>query len=98
MANDNEITQPTADWPQVRSGPLVTGGVLIGIGAVVAIAGATVAGTHVLAATRAWINELETPPGQLARLKWEQAKTAAATWQGHPNARIRLVRRASSAD
>ncbi len=102
MANDNEISQSPADWPQVRSGPLMVGGVLIGIGAVVALAGAAVAGTHVLAATRAWINELETPPGQLARLKWEQAKTAAAagasTWQGHPNAQVRLVRRASSAD
>ena len=102
MANDNEITRPTADWPQVRSGPLVAGGVLIGIGAVVALAGAAVAGTHVVAATRAWAKELETPPGQLARLKWEQAKTAAAagaaTWQGHPNAQIRLVRRTSSAD
>jgi hypothetical protein len=65
------------------------------------MAGVAVAGTHVVAATRAWINELETPPGQLAMLKWEQAKTAAAagaaSWQGHPNAKVRLVRRTSSA-
>jgi ABC-type transporter Mla maintaining outer membrane lipid asymmetry permease subunit MlaE len=88
-------------WPQVRSGPLVAGGVLTGVGAVLAMAGAVVAGTHVLAATRAWIKELETPPSQFARLRWEQAKTAAAagaaTWRGHPNAQIRLVHRASSA-
>jgi len=68
---------------------------------VVAMAGVAVAGTHVVAATRAWIEELETPPGQLARLRWEQAKTAtaagAATWREHPNAQVRLVRRASSA-
>ena len=64
-------------WPQVRSGPLVVGGILTGIGAVVAMAGVAVAGTHVVAATLAWIKELETPPGQLARLRWEQAKTAA---------------------
>jgi hypothetical protein len=37
--------------PQVRSGPLVAGGILTGIGAVVALAGVAVAGTHVLAAT-----------------------------------------------
>jgi len=102
MASNNEAAgQATANWPQVRSGPLKVGGILIGIGAVAAIAGAAVAGTHVVAATRAWIKELETPPDQLARLKWEQAKAAAAagatTWRGHPNAKVRLVSRASSA-
>lgn len=101
MAYDDETAgQQAANWPEVRSGPLMVGGILIGIGAVVALAGVAVAGTHVAAATRTWIKELETPPGQLARLKWEQAKTAAAagaaTWQGHPNAKVRLVRRASS--
>jgi hypothetical protein len=88
-------------WPQVRSGPLMVGGILTGIGAVVAMAGVAVAGTHLVGASRAWIKELEPPPGQLARLRWEQAKTAATTgaaaWRGHPNARVRLVRRASSA-
>jgi hypothetical protein len=98
MAYDDETTsQPGGDWPQVRSGPLVVGGILIGIGAVVALAGLAVAGTHVAAATRAWIRGLETPPGELARLKWEQAKTAAssgaATWRDHPNASIGLARR-----
>ena len=65
------------------------------------MAGLAVAGTYVAAATRAWIRELETPPGELARLKWEQAKTAAssgaATWRDHPNAKIGLARRAASA-
>jgi hypothetical protein len=101
MANDETAGQLTANWPEVRSGPLVAGGILIGIGAVVAMVGVAVAGTHVAAATRAWINELETPPSQLAMLKWEQAKAAAAagaaTWQGHPNAKVRIVRRVSSA-
>jgi hypothetical protein len=93
-------SQPTGNWPQVRSGPLVVGGILIGIGAVVAMAGAAVAGTHLASAVRSWIRELETPPGQLARLKWEQAKAAAASgagaWQDHPNAKIGLARRSSS--
>src|SRR5580692_7601452 len=102
MAYDDEINdQQPGNWPQVRSGPLVAGGILIGIGAVVAMVGVAVAGTHVAAATRAWIRELETPPGELARLKWEQAKTAAssgaATWRDHPNAKIGLARRAASA-
>jgi hypothetical protein len=98
--DDTTDSQPTGNWPQVRSGPLVVGGILIGIGAVVAMAGAAVAGTHLFAATRAWMRELETPPGELARLKWEQAKAAAAsgagTWRDHPNAKIGLARRASS--
>ena len=101
MASNNEAGgRAAAGWPQVRSGPLVVGGILIGIGAVAAMAGAAVAGTHLVAATRAWIKELETPPDQLARLRWEQAKAAAAagaaTWRGHPNAGVRLVRRDSS--
>jgi hypothetical protein len=99
MANDVE-TQSAGSWPQVNSGPLITGGVLIGIGAVVAFAGLAVAGTHLVVATRAWIQELETPPSELARLKWEQAKTAAATgastWRDHPNAKVRLARRGAA--
>ena len=45
------------------------------------------------------MNELETPPSELARLKWEQAKTAAAsgaaTWRDHPNAQVGISRKAS---
>jgi hypothetical protein len=97
MANTSANSQPARTWPEVQSGPLITGGVLIGIGAVVALAGMAIAGSHLVAATRTWVKELEIPPGELARLKWEQAKTAAAsgaaTWREHPNAKARLVRR-----
>ena len=98
--DDIPDSQSAGNWPQVRSGPLVVGGILIGIGAVVAMVGVAVAGTHLAAATRSWMQELETPPSQLARLKWEQAKavaaSGAATWREHPNAKIGLARRASS--
>lgn len=98
MANDDTAADlPPTNWPEVRSGPLMAGGILIGIGAVVALAGLAVAGTHVAAATRAWVKDLETPLDQLARLRWEQAKTAVATgaasWREHPNAQVRLARR-----
>ena len=97
MANTDTNSQPAKTWPELQSGPLITGGVLIGIGAVVALVGLAIAGSHVVAATRAWIRELEIPPSELAKLKWEQAKTAAAsgasTWREHPNAKARLVRR-----
>jgi len=101
MAYDDATdSQPIGNWPQVRSGPLVVSGVLIGIGTALAMAGVAVAGAHLASATRAWVRELETPPSQLARLKWEQAKTAAAsgaaTWRDHPNAKVGLSRRAPS--
>jgi hypothetical protein len=87
------------NWPEVQAAPLIIGGSLIGIGAAVAAVGAAVAGAHLIAATRQWANELETPPSQLARLKWEQAKTAAAsgaaTWRDHPNAQVGISRKAS---
>jgi hypothetical protein len=90
-------SQPSSRWPQVNSGPLIAGGVLIGVGALVALAGVAVAGAHLASSARAWVRELETPPGQLAKLKWEQAKTAAgagaASWRQHPNAQVRLTRR-----
>jgi hypothetical protein len=98
--DDVTDSQPAGNWPQVRSGPLVVGGILIGVGAVVAMVGVAVAGTHLAVATRSWIRELETSPSELARLKWEQAKAAAAsgtaTWRDHPNAKIGLARRSSA--
>lgn len=101
MANVESNRQPTGGGPEVKSGPLIIGGVLVGVGAVVALAGLAVAGVHVVSAVRAWIEELEVPPSELAKLKWEQAKTAAAsgasTWREHPNAQARLVRRSTGA-
>jgi hypothetical protein len=100
MANDAIDSQPAGTWPELKSGPLVAGGVLIGIGAMVALAGLAVAGSHVIAATRRWTQELEIAPSELARLRWEQAKFAAATgasaWREHPNAKVRLARRAGA--
>lgn len=97
MADTATNNQTSGAWPQLESGPLLVGGILVGIGAVVALAGLTVVGSHVVVATRAWVKELETPPSEIARLKWEQAKTAAVsganTWRQHPNAKVRLVRR-----
>lgn len=100
-ANDATTAGLTpANWPQVNSGPLMVGGILIGVGALIALAGMAVAGTHVGMATRAWLKDLETPPDQLARLRWEQAKTAmaagATSWREHPNAQVHLTHRDSS--
>ena len=91
---------PAGNWPEVRSGPLMVGGILIGVGALVALAGMAIAGTHVGIATWGWLKDQETPPDQLARLRWEQAKSAwaagASNWRDHPNAQVHMVRRTPS--
>jgi hypothetical protein len=78
-------TQKSGSWPELRTGPLVTGAALVGAGALLALAGLAVGGSHLLSATRRWIREMEVPPGELAKIKWAQAKTAAAAgtaaWQ-----------------
>jgi hypothetical protein len=70
---------------QFRSGPLITAAALAGAGALLALAGLAVGGSHLMSATRRWVREMEVPPGELAKLKWAQARAAAAagtaTWQ-----------------
>jgi hypothetical protein len=83
----SDSTQKTS-LPQLSSGPLITGGALVAAGALIALAGLAVGGSHLLSATRRWIREMEVPPSELARLKWAQAKAAAAAgagaWQNGP--------------
>lgn len=100
MTNAEVNSQPAGTWPELRSGPLIAGSAMAGAGAMVAILGLAIAGSHLVSATRQWVQELEIPPGQLAKLKWEQAKSAAASgasaWRAHPNAQARLSRRGSA--
>jgi hypothetical protein len=99
MTVSSASSDKSGAWPQLESGPLIAGGILIGIGGVIALTGLAIAGAHVTTATRAWIRELEVPPSELARLKWEQARTAAAsgaaTWREHPNSQVKLTRRSA---
>jgi hypothetical protein len=92
----NESLLP-ANWPTVKSRPLIVGGILFGIGGAVALVGLALAGAHLVSATREWARELEVPPSELARMRWEQAKVAAASgataWRDHPNAKARISRR-----
>jgi hypothetical protein len=68
----------SSSWPELRTGPIVTGAALFGAGALIALAGLAVGGTHLFSATRRWIQEMEVPPSEQAWIKWAQAKTAAA--------------------
>jgi hypothetical protein len=84
-------TQRSSSWPEVRTGPVITGAALFGAGALIALAGLAVGGTHLFSATRQWIRAMEVPPTEQARIKWAQAKTAAAAgtaaWQNGTPAR-----------
>ena len=84
-------TEKRSAGPQLRSGPLITGAALFGAGALLALAGLAVGGSYLLSTTRRWIREMEVAPSDLAKLKWAQAKAAAAAgsaaWQNGPSAR-----------
>jgi hypothetical protein len=84
-------TEKSNSLPTFRAGMLITGGALIAAGALIALAGMAVGGSHVVGATRRWIREMEVPPGELAKIKWAQARTAAAAgaaaWQNGVSAR-----------
>lgn len=71
--------------PQFSSAHLITSAAMIGGGTVLVLAGLAVGGGHVLRATRRWVSEMEVPPSELARLKWNQARAAvsaaSAAWQ-----------------
>jgi hypothetical protein len=65
-------------WPQVNARPLIIGAVLLGAGAMAALAGLIVGGSHLVSATRKWVQEMEVPPSDLAKAKWAQARAAAS--------------------
>lgn len=84
-------TQQSAARLQLRSGPLIIGGALVEAGVLLALAGWAVSGVHVASATRRWIRDMEVPPSELAKVKWAQARKAAAAgtqaWQNGVSAR-----------
>ena len=84
-------TEHNSSWPEFRTGPMITGAALAGAGALLVLAGLAVGGSHLFSATRRWIREMEAPPSEQARIKWAQAKNAAAAgtaaWQNGTPAR-----------
>ena len=71
--------------PQFQAAPLIISAVLVGAGTLIVLAGLAVGGSHLAIATRKWVNEMETAPSEMARIKWTQAKSAmsagAQAWQ-----------------
>jgi hypothetical protein len=52
--------------------------VLIGTGGLLAFTGVLLFSSTVVSATRQWLNQLERPPSEFAKLKWRRARTATA--------------------
>ncbi len=78
-------TQQNSSLPEFRTGPMITSAALVGAGTLIALAGLALGGSHMLSATRQWVREMEVPPSELAKIKWAQARSAAAAgaaaWQ-----------------
>jgi hypothetical protein len=78
---------------QLNTTPVIIGAVLVSVGALIGITGVLIGGQAVFSATRGWLRELEVPPGEVARQKWDQTRAAATAgaraWQQHDGAPAR---------
>jgi hypothetical protein len=75
-------TQPTQPGIQLNTRQIVSGSILIGIGGVLALAGAAMAGTALVAAYRDRVRQMDVPPSVLARHHWQRMKSATAAGVG----------------
>jgi hypothetical protein len=73
---------------QLNRNLLVGGGVLVALGGLLGFTGMALVSSALLSATRQWVNQLERPPTEIARRRWEQTKAAAsagaAAWRDKP--------------
>ena len=63
---------------QVNMGQIRAGGILMGVGGALALAGAAVAGTALMAAFRQRVQQMDVPPSDLARQHWSAVKHATS--------------------
>jgi hypothetical protein len=70
---------------QLNKSLLIGGAILVGIGGLMGATGVLLGTTAIVSAARRWIEQLERPPGEMARQTWKQAKAATAAgtraWQ-----------------
>jgi hypothetical protein len=68
---------------------VISGAVLVGIGGSLAATGVLLGSTAIASAMRQWIRQLDQPPSEMAKQKWNQARAAtqagAKAWQGGSN-------------
>src|SRR5215469_4872711 len=79
--------------PEFKSGPMIMSAALIGAGAALAIVGFAVGGTHLAQSIRRWVDEMEVPPSERAKVTLAHAKAAVAAgaeaWQKPPQQRVK---------
>jgi hypothetical protein len=61
---------------------IVAGSIMIGVGGVLALAGAAVAGSALVAAFQQRVQQMEVPPTELARRHWSAVKHATTAGVG----------------
>ena len=71
---------------QLNKNLLISGAVLVGIGGFLGATGLLLGSTAVASAMRQWVRQLDQPPTEMAKQKWQQARAAtqagAKAWQG----------------
>jgi hypothetical protein len=79
--------------PEFKSGPMITAAAFIGAGAALAIVGFAVGGSHLAQCIRRWVEEMEVPPSERAKMTVAQAKAALAAgaeaWQKPPQPQMK---------
>jgi len=61
---------------QMNRTQVTVGAVLFGAGCLIGLAGAVVGGSALFNACQRWFSELEVPPTEVVKQKWDQTKAA----------------------
>jgi hypothetical protein len=66
--------------------------VLVGVGGLLGFIGMLLVSSAIISAARQRVNQLEQPPREIAKLKWQQARAAttagANAWRNGPPAKV----------
>jgi hypothetical protein len=77
---------------QLNRRRIAGGGVLIGLGGLLGFTGMLLVSSAIVSAARQRVNQLEQPPGELAKRTWQQARAAttagAKAWRNSPPATV----------
>lgn len=81
---------------QMNTTQAMTGGVLVAAGSLIGLAGAIIGGHAMYSAALRWFGELEVPPTEAVKQKWNQTKAAtqagATAWHGTNGVRAHSAR------
>ena len=77
---------------QLNRRRIAGGGVLVGVGGLLGFTGMLLVSSAIISAARQRVNQLEQPPREIAKLKWQQARAAttagANAWRNGPPAKV----------